>query len=279
MTMTNVLLATGKYAQEPYYLQGVCQSVYCVEELCYLLVKNPFMINAKLMDRDLVHWIKKECDLPELANKLEHLIDGAFSAGEFVELILNYVNYSTEEEKETVREVIQRNVGLNEYERMKRQADYLLENHRAQMALNEYDKILKNLPDTESSLRPLVFHNMGYAYAELFMFEISAKYFKRAYDMSKDPDSGKMYLAALRMFMPEADYVRFVGEHGDLGSVSLELEKQFRTAEGQFEASRENRMLSALRIYKEEGNVSSYYEEIDKLIVNLKENYLRITKE
>ena len=44
-------------------------------------------------------------------------------------------------------------------------------------------------------------------------------------------------------------------------------------ARGQFEATRENRMLSALKIYRDEGNTGSYYEEIDKIIARLKDDY------
>ena len=44
-------------------------------------------------------------------------------------------------------------------------------------------------------------------------------------------------------------------------------------ARGNFEAGREKRMLSALRIYKEEGNAASYYEEIDGIISELKDKY------
>ncbi len=34
-----------------------------------------------------------------------------------------------------------------------------------------------------------------------------------------------------------------------------------------------------MKIYKEEGNVASYYEEIDKIIYRLKEDYLQLVEE
>lgn len=45
-----------------------------------------------------------------------------------------------------------------------------------------------------------------------------------------------------------------------------------------FEASEENRRLSALRFYKEEGNVASYYDEIDKIISGLKDEYRQMVE-
>ena len=54
---------------------------------------------------------------------------------------------------------------------------------------------------------------------------------------------------------------------------TVKVEKLYEMARGQFEATRENRMLSALKIYRDEGNTGSYYEEIDKIIARLKDDY------
>ena len=199
-------------------------NVYCVEELCYLFANNPFMINTEIMDKHLPEWLREQCGLPELADRLTLAMKKGIQAGEFVDLN-------------------------------------------------------RELPDTENALRPAIYHNMGYAYAGLFMFDIAAKYYKRAYEMSKDEESGVQYLSSLRSYLSEEEYIRFIAEHSEYHELSLELEKKITAAKGEFEASRENRMLSALKIYKEEGNVASYYEEIDKIIYRLKEDYLQLVEE
>lgn len=79
---------------------------------------------------------------------------------------------------------------MNDFERQKKQADFLLKNRRYMLAIEEYDSLCRRLPDSESSLKPLVFHNIGVAYAGIFMFEMAARYFKRAYDMTKEEESG-----------------------------------------------------------------------------------------
>lgn len=277
--MGRVLVCTGKYANEPYYFGNVCVNVYCVEELCYLFANNPFMINTDIMDKKLMQWLAEQCDLKELSEQLTAAMRKGIQAGEFVDIILNYVNYCTEEEQQVIDRVLKSNAGLNEFERRKKQADYLLENQRYQMALNEYESLCRVLPDTESALRPQIYHNMGYTYAGLFMFDVAAKYYKRAYEMSKDAFSGMQYLSALRIYLSEEEYISFIAEHPEYHDLSMMLEKKLMAAEGEFEASREHRMLSALKIYKEEGNVASYYEEIDKIIYQLKENYLQLVME
>lgn len=271
--MSKVLLCTGRYAETPYHFKSICVNVYCVEELCYLFASNPFMIDGDIMDKQLAEWIGNECGLGDLSHQLLTLFTRGSQPSIFVNTILDYVNYCTPEQKKKIEEVLQSSAGLNEYERRKKQGDYLIKSRRYKLAIEEYDKLCRELPETERAILPLVYHNMGTAYVNLFLFEPAARYYKKAYDMTRREESGIQYLAALRMQMQQDAYITFIAEHGEYHQLSLKVERLLTQARGQYEASEENRMLSALGIYKEEGNVSSYYEEIDKLIGNLKDDY------
>lgn len=276
--MGRIILCTGRYAQKPYHFSNVCVNVYCVEELCYLFASNPFMIDSSVMDKELAKWLDEECGLTELSHQLLVLFQRGCQPGIFVSTILDYVSFCTPEEKAKIEEVLQGSAGLNDYERRKKQADFLMQNQRYQMALNEYEKLIRELPETESALRPAIFHNMGTAYAGFFMFDMAARYFKKAYDMTADTRSGVAFLAAKRLLLHEEAYISFIAEHGGYHELSLIVEKKLTDARGQFEASEENRMLSALKIYKEEGNVASYYEEIDHVIEELKNRYRQLVE-
>lgn len=271
--MGKVLLCTGRYAGNPYHFDSVCVNVYCVEELCYLLSSNPFMIDAGIMDRELAQWLDRECGLTELSHQLLTLFQRGSQPGIFVDTILDYVNYCSKEDRQKIEEVLKNNVGLSQYEKQKKQGDFLVQNGKYQMAVQEYDKLLLKLPETESSLRPLIYHNMGVAYSNLFQFENAARYLKKAYELSGKEESGIQYLLAVRQQLSEGEYVSFIADNGQYYELSLKVEKLFEEVKGQFEATRENRMLSALQIYKEEGNTASYYEEIDKIISSLKTKY------
>lgn len=271
--MGRVLLCTGKYAKKPYCFENVCVNVYCVEELCFLFASNPFMIDQSVMKEELAQWLDKECGLTDLSHQLLNILGKGSQPGIFVSTIMSYVNYCTDTEIRKIDEVLQGNVGLNDFERKKKQADFLLKNRRYMLAVEEYDALCRRLPDTESSIKPLIYHNMGVAYAGLFMFELAARYFKKAYDMTKDEESGTEYLAAQRMYLSEEAYIAFIGEHGEYYNLSMQVEKRLTKAKEEFEASQESRMLTALKIYKDEGNAASYYEEIDKIIAKKKDEY------
>ena len=114
---------------------------------------------------------------------------------------------------------------------------------------------------------------MGVAYSHLFQFESAAKYLKKAYELSGREESGIQYLSAVRNQLSEGEYISFIADNGQYYELSLKVEKLYEAARGQFEATRENRMLSALKIYRDEGNTASYYEEIDKIISEMKDKY------
>lgn len=271
--MGRILLCTGKYAKSPYRFENVCMNIYCIEELCYLFASNPFMIDQNVMDKKLAWWIDQECGLKELSHQLLNLLGKGCQPSVFVGTIMSYVNYCAPEEMKRIDEVLQSNVGLNDFERQKKQADFLLKNHRYRLALEEYDSLCRQLPDTESALKPSIYHNMGVAYTGTFMFEMAARYFKRAYDMTGDEKTGIEFLAAQRLCLNEDAYIAYIAEHGEYYNLSLQVEKRLKAAKEEFEASEECRMLTALEIYKDEGNVASYYEEIDKIISRQKDEY------
>ena len=173
--MGNVLLCTGRYAENPYHIESICANVYCVEELCYLFASNPFMIDAGIRDKELAGWLDEECGLTELSHQLLTLFQRGCQPGTFVNTILDYVNYLSKEEREKIDAVLKDNAGLSQYEKQKKQGDFLMKNGRYQLALQEYDRLLSLLPETENELRPLLYHNMGVAYSHLFQFESAAK--------------------------------------------------------------------------------------------------------
>ena len=273
--MTKLRLCTGKRAEKPYFLSTVCINVYSIEEICYLFALNPFMITNEVMSMDLVNWFESECELKDLAEDLRALLRKGLQLSNFINTILSYANYCDEDELRIINDTLKSNSGLNDLERKKNQADYLIRNGRYELAIEEYEGLLNLLSDVDGALRPKIYQNMGYAYVKLFMFDVAAKYYRRAYDMTHNPDLALMYLGAVRMYMREDRYLGFIAERGELREASLKLEQKLNKVVSDFETSQESLMLNALSIYKDEGNVASYYEEIDKVILGMKEDYLK----
>ena len=68
--MARVIYAGGRLADKPYRIEKIERNVYSAEELCYSLVQSAQILDARIMDTSLVSWLREECGLPELADRL-----------------------------------------------------------------------------------------------------------------------------------------------------------------------------------------------------------------
>ncbi len=276
--MGQIILETGRYAEEPFYVEKFYVNLYSMEELCYLFVDKAELLDQDIMQHEMVQWLDEQCGLNQLAHSLYALLNQKASTVAYVGTILEYVNLYPEETIARTEEIIKGNEGLSPYERKKAKADYLLQNRKYYAALELYHSLLVQIPETDRLIRAKILHNMGVACAGMFMFKQAAEWFIQSYRIDQDKEGLISYLAALRMHLQEKDYITFVSEHPEYHEASLIVEKQIEQASGQFEGTDENRMLFTLQVFKEEGNsmlgnTAPYYNEIEKLSNGLKEKY------
>lgn len=276
--MSRIIMGTGTYAERPYYMEKFYVNLYSVEELCYLLVEKAELLDADIMQRELVRWLDEQCNLNQLAHTLYSLLNQNGSTVAFAGTILEYVNLYPSEIVSRTEQIIRNNEGLNPYERGKAKADYMLQNRKYSMAMVKYYNLLAQIPETESMLRAKILHNMGVVCAKMFMYRQAADRFMEAYETDRDEESLELYLASLRMHCDDKEYVAYIAEHPEYHDVSLRVERKMERAYGQFEGTDENRMLFTLQVFKEEGNSmaggnAQYYQEIERLTSGLKEAY------
>ena len=61
-----ISVSVGEYAKTPYYVPGIERSVYCMEELCYCIREDAFLLDLTFLNDGLLDWIERECEiLPE----------------------------------------------------------------------------------------------------------------------------------------------------------------------------------------------------------------------
>lgn len=276
--MGKIILGTGKYAGKPYFVEKFYINLYSVEELCYLLVEKAEMLDPEIMRRDLVQWLDEQCGLNQLAHALYSLLNQNGSTAAFAGIILEYVNLYAADIVGRTEEIIKGNEGRSPGERQKAKADYMLQNGRYYGALKQYYALLAQLTDTDKELSAQVLHNMGVAYAKLFMFRQAAEQFLRAYETDGAQESLAMYLVSVRMYSQDDEYISFIAGHPEYHNASLQVERRIEQAAGQFEATEENRMLFTLQVFREEGSSTAgsdtpYYQEIERITTELKEQY------
>ncbi len=229
--MSNVYLCNGTCAEHPFYLENICVSVSSVEELCYVIKENAYLIEPDAMDHRLAEWLGRECGLTDLSGKLEGLLAGKAGMEEFAGAILDYTGYFEPEETRQIKNVLQVNAAMNLYERRKSRADHFLSHKRYVMAIQEYEAVLAKIGDSDPILAGRIYHNLGVCNAGLFAFEQAAECFKKAAAVSAERESYVQYLAAMRLLLKEDEYVAFLAEQKEGYEDSMVLEERVQQAE------------------------------------------------
>ena len=277
--MNKPILCIGTYAQTPFHMEKIGRNVYCIEELCYCIVQNAFLIDEESFGEDLFEWIGKECSLVKLADELKGMASKKCSVASLAGTILDYVGYNTRKEIERTESILRDNAGMDIYSKKLARADFLMQSEKYSMAFKEYDFLLENTPDIDLHIRSRIEHNEGVMYARLFLFDRAAELFLKAYEDEKNDESYFQYLAALRMKMTHEEYVAFISENKQAYEVSMELEKKMNEYEELFAASDENHVIGTLSVYKAEGKMHEYYEKIGELTENMKAKYRETVRE
>lgn len=277
--MSKPILCIGTYAKEPFQIERVGRNVYCIEELCYVMVQNAFLFDEESIGPDMFDWIERECSLEKLADDLRSMYAKKCSMASLAGTILDYAGYNTRQEIDHTEEVLRENAGMDIYKKKLSRADFLMKNERYSMAFKEYEFLLHNTPDIDRKIKAKIEHNEGVMYARLFLFDRAREMFLKAYEDGRSKESYLQYLAAMRMSLSDKEYVSYIADNEDAYDASLTLEKRMNEAKELYSASEDNHVLGTLSVFKAEGKMHEYYEQVGNITQKLKNEYRDIVKD
>ena len=96
--MSRVHLCLGRLADNPYTFEKSRVRVFSIEELCFFLRENAYLLDENIFTRGLFDWIGKECALPDLGQKLNMLLKNKEKPESFVTVIFEYTGYFDDRE-------------------------------------------------------------------------------------------------------------------------------------------------------------------------------------
>ncbi len=279
-----VLVCVGDYAREPYVLPKLGVRVYCMEELCYCLKENAFLLDGSVMNDELLDFIRKDCQLSGLAQALQPLARRQGALSDFVGRIMTYVGLYDPDTVREVEETLKAGSGLSDYEKLKMQTDHLAEQKRYEEALKSYDRLLTRIRENQEmevpalqALQADILHNKGVIHARQMLYGQAAELFYQAWKTGgEQPGHFAEYLAARRMQLPEQDYVALVAECPEQYRASLELERSLEVTERAWRDTPEYLRLARLRARRTEGELAAYCEETDRILQALKNDYRKL---
>lgn len=270
--MDHVILCNGKYAAEPYFLEEDNLHIYSVEELCYYLYKNAFLIREDFFSEVLLSWMDKELELTEWVNQLKLLKDREEGLLGCMEYLFLKTGYYDEADVKHVRMVLKDSNHLSVAERRKVRADIYCKKQRYAKAAAEYEQLLKESEVKNAGFRAKLYHNLGVCAAGMFMYDRAAECFEKAFREYPNTESYVQFLTAKKLDSSQTEYLAYLADHPESYEDSLEVENRLMRVGQAWEKMSFDEMLQDMM----DEDKTTYYNAIRKLAVQAKTDYIKM---
>lgn len=273
--MGKLIQCSSPIAKKPYYFRVTDTNVYSIEEVCYYIYNNIYMMQKEMFNNDFAAWLREELKMEDTAYKMEKLIDGDNSLKDIVVTLCCSCDYYEEKEIHELIKIMDETRNLPMRKRQKIKADNYLRCSLYEKALEEYNNILKsdNMLAADISEYGIIYHNIGVAYAGLCDFSKASEYFLQAYEKGKDKESLREYIYCL-LFTQDKDKYELVCKQFDITESERDIiKKDFDETNRLNALSKEVGRISRLRETLKAGYLEEYYEKVENYIKCWKNEY------
>lgn len=278
--MGEILFCNQPIAALPYYIEGISWNVYSLEELCYYIENNTYLLERDFMTEELCTWIGKEVKNEKLAERLRDIqrMDGRLS--EYVLAILVECGYCP---KDTIKEIIRLIREMEEksdFECNKVRADRLMEKEKYLSSIYEYKNLLESNDAGEQPPQLIgnIWHNLGTAYARLFLFQEAVHCYEKAYILNCNEESLKEALMAYRCLKDEVGFAKLASENGLSDEEITHIKNELSVTSRGEETKEFESKLETLAELNSNGQKNEYQKAVSNIIFNWKEEYRRICR-
>jgi tetratricopeptide (TPR) repeat protein len=273
--MGELLLCNETIAAMPYYVENISVNLYSLEELCYYITHNAYLLERDFMCEELCTWVEKELKLVQLADRLRDILREQGKLSDFVRIILNENGYCLPNEIRDVCEVILEMEEKSDFECSKIRADRLMEREKYLSCIYEYKRLLdsEDAKNENALIVGNIWHNLGTAYARLFLFEEAADCYRKAYQRNQDHASLKAELFAYRCMHDEPAFTRTAMENNLDDTAMQAIRNELTVLSRGEETSRFEEKLEQIVQMKAQGNYTRYKLALQEIIINWKEDY------
>lgn len=273
--MGKLIVCIGETAKNPYIFPETKTAVYTIEELCYYIYHNAESVTEELFSHKLTEFIRTELKMTERAAYLDSLIARHAGIKDMVVAILCSADYYDKAEINHLLDKIDQLLRLSPVQRKKHQADYCMRHGQWKEAMTEYNKILNGREFTELTSKEYgdILHNIGVLYAKTGAFVTASEKFREAYERNSNPESLKQYLYALKLSNQEALFDREMKLYVGSRELLMEIEEDLYQTADECEYTQLYTRTKKLSERKEQGQMQEYYEDLSKILQQLKSEY------
>lgn len=244
--MSGYILCQVKRASMPFYIENISTNIYSIEELCYYLYHNIYLLDETIINEHLCDWIKKELGLAKLYQKLYRILEEERGYGDFILAVFREIEYLTHEQFRKLNEELVVVEQQPRVVRKKKKGDYLVENRMYVNAVRIYEDALRYVEEDGlgGQFEGEIFHNMACAYMHLFQMEEARECFLKAYKRLHIRLVLKHYLTVCRMCMEPEEWLnectRMGADNDTIREIQVDMEavksEEFAREEGEIES-------------------------------------------
>ncbi len=196
--MGDLILCRTRLAAMPYYIENISLNIYSLEELCYYIENNSDRLDDSFWCEELFSWLVEELKCADLVTELRKKKRDGAEVAELVLLTVNACGYIDKGHKKGILEELRELEHKSDFQKGKLRADRHLKNRRYVISILEYKKLLRLLEKEPLQAVEIgsIYHNLGVANAQMFLYEQAAECFEKAYEYNNNPESmTEMYFA------------------------------------------------------------------------------------
>lgn len=172
------ILYCGKSNNYPYYVKEADLNIRSIYELAYFIYNYSNIISNNFISKNLIIYIDKTLNMPELAKELNTLYTKKASLPDMLTLILKMSDYYTPEEIEAFKNKLIRLLDYPEKDYISIAGDKLFFLGKYERAITQYAKISKV---SEQAMLKL-----AYSYAKLQFYAKAAEILGELYKITND---------------------------------------------------------------------------------------------
>ena len=268
------LLLCGKTSDSPFYVREAEINLYSMEELCYFVYNNVYMIGQDFFDDSLLKFIEEDLELVNVAKKLKDQRFRQEPAANMIKTILDGCCYYSQQEKESLFKGLRGLENMTGLEKMKMRADVMAERGRLSKAAELYKRTASRLSGTkDAKLAACVWNNLGVVYAKQFLFTEALDCFKRAYDMEGE-DEYKINLICMAVLIKDEECLKDIMTQYQITEEAIERHRYaMQLAENEIRQDKSVINIMERLTYSSDMELSEFYKSSDEVIAMWKKEY------
>ncbi len=272
--MGKVILCKGRVAEKPFIIPLSGRELYSIEEICYYVYNNIYSIDIGFFSDELLEFIEKDLDLPEIADELRDLLESGHVLRNVVTALLLSCDLYNRKETEELILLMNRLSGMSAWQKRAHIGYEFLREGQYIKALRHFRGILKFEDLNEKDYGDVLFA-IGCTLAHTASYREAADCFYKSYLHGRNRKSLIYTLLCFKLGDLGKQFNEQVGSLPKDDPAVLEAEKIWDEARKKAEDSVEYRDVSKLLDGVSGEHAREYRRGIAEKLQDLKEEYKR----